>query len=94
MQGVQQIISALLLPVAFIAIMYFMIFMPQKKKDKARKDMQDSIKDGDEVVTIGGIIGKVVNVKDDEITIETGVAKTQLKLLRFAIDSITTPEKK
>lgn len=56
--------------------------------------MQDSIKDGDEVVTIGGIIGKVVNVKDDEITIETGVAKTQLKLLRFAIDSITTPEKK
>ncbi len=94
MQGYQEIISALLLPVAFIGIMYFMIFMPQKKRDKARKDMQNSIKEGDDVITIGGIIGKVINVKDDEITIETGVAKTQLKLYRYAIESNATPEDK
>lgn len=90
MEGYQEIISALLLPVAFIVIMYLMIFLPQKKKDKARKEMQNSIKEGDEVITIGGIMGKVINVKDDEITIETGAAKTQIKFLRYAIDSVTT----
>lgn len=94
MQGYQEIIMSLLMPVGFIAIMYFMIFMPQKKKDKARKEMQNSIKEGDEVITIGGIIGKVVNVKDNEVTIETGAAKTQLKLYKNAIESATIPDQK
>ncbi len=94
MGSIPELLGALLPAVAFIGIMYFMIFMPQKKKDKARKDMQNSIKEGDEVITIGGIIGKVINVKDDEITIETGAAKTQLKLYKYAIESVIAPNEK
>ena len=71
-----------------------MLIKPQKKKEKVRKEMQSSIKVGEEVVTIGGIMGKVINVKDDEITIETSVEKTQIKIYRYAIDSVTSSEQK
>jgi len=94
MEGVQQLISVFLFPLALIVIMYVMIIMPQKKKDKKRREMQNSIKVGEEIVTIGGIMGKVVNIKDDEITIETSVEKTKVKIFRFAIDSVTSPEDK
>lgn len=92
--GSQELISALIFPVALIAVMYLVIIMPQKKKDKSRKEMQNSINVGDEVVTIGGIMGKVINVKDQEITVETSVERTQIKIYRYAIDSFITPEQK
>lgn len=90
----QELLFSLLFPVALIVIMYLIIIRPQKKKDKVRKEMQNSIKVGEEVVTIGGIMGKVINVKDEEITIETSVEKTQIKIYRFAIDSIKSSEQK
>lgn len=85
--GIEEVLSLILFPAALLVIMYFMLIRPQKKKDKARRDMQNSIQVGDEVVTIGGIMGSVINVKDDEITIATSVEKTQIKFLRFAIES-------
>ena len=92
--GVQEFIVSLLFPVFFLVIMYLIIILPHKRKEKARKQMQDSIKVGDEIMTIGGIMGKVINIKDNEITIETGVDKTKIKVFRYAIDSVTPSEKK
>lgn len=92
--GTQELLFSLLFPVALIVIMYLVIIMPQKKKDKSRKEMQNSIKVGEEIVTIGGIMGKVINVKDEEITIETSVEKTQIKVYKYAIDSVISSEQK
>ena len=88
--GVQELLLSVLYLGAFFAIMYFIIIMPQRKKEKSRKQMKESIKVGDEIMTIGGIMGKVVNIKDNEITIETGVDKTKIKVFRYAIDSVTS----
>jgi len=60
--------------IAFIAgIMYLMVYRPQKKREKREREMRESLKVGDKIVTIGGICGKIINIKDDEITIETSV---------------------
>ena len=90
--GGQDLLSLILFPVALFTIMYFMLIRPQKKKEKLKREMQNSIKVGEEVVTIGGIMGKVINIKDDEITIETSVERTQIKIFRYAIDSVTSSE--
>ncbi|HHV29291.1 preprotein translocase subunit YajC [Acetivibrio mesophilus] len=86
--GFQELLSALILPLAFVLIMYVMIFLPQKKRDKKHSEMLGALKTGDDIITTGGIIGKVINIKDDEITIETSVEKTQIKLIRAAISRI------
>lgn len=88
---IQALLTTLLPLVAFFGIMYLLIIKPQKKKEKTRKDMQNSVNVGDEIVSIGGIMGKIVNIKDNEITIETSVERTQIKLFRYAIDSVTKP---
>lgn len=72
----------------FFGLMYFLIIRPQKKKTKQLSDLRNSVRAGDEVVTIGGIVGKVLNVKDDEITLEVGAAKTKLKFKKWAISTI------
>lgn len=92
--GYQELIISLLFPASLLVIMYLLIILPHRKKEKARKQMQNSIKVGDEIVTIGGIMGKVINIKDDEITIETSVEKTKIKIYRYAIDSVSSSEQK
>ena len=67
------------------AMLYFFMVRPQKKKEKAQAEMRSDIMPGDRVITIGGIIGRVVNVKDDTVTIETGSEKTRLKMMKAAI---------
>ncbi|GAE89187.1 preprotein translocase subunit YajC [Acetivibrio straminisolvens] len=86
--GFQELFSALILPLAFVLIMYLMIILPQKKRDKKHAEMLQALKTGDNIITTGGIIGKVINIKDDEITIETSVEKTQIKLVRSAISRV------
>ena len=67
------------------ALLYFFMVRPQKKKEQAQAEMRKDISPGDRVITIGGIVGRVVNVKDDTITIETGSEKTRLKMMKAAI---------
>ena len=74
----------MMLPI-MIAIFYFFLIRPQKKKAKQDKDMRDNLQVADEVVTIGGIIGRVLSVKDDTVLIETGGDKTRIRVLRSAI---------
>lgn len=70
---------------------YFFIIRPQKKKEKIANDMRNALKTGDDIVTIGGICGKVANIKDDEITIESGIDKTKIKFKKEAISRVEKP---
>ena len=81
---------SLIMIVGMVALMYFMVLRPQKKRQKEEQEMRDSIQIGDEIVTIGGIMGRVVTVKDDSIVIETGTDRTKIKFLRSAIQTNQT----
>ena len=74
--------------IALMVIMYLVMFLPQKKREKAIKQMRNNLEVGDVVVTEAGIVGKVISAKDlDTITIETGSDKTRLKIKRWAVVS-------
>jgi len=75
-------------PLIFIfAIFYFMIIRPQQKREKDRRTMLAKLKEGDEVVTIGGIFGKILNLKDDVVTLDVG-DKIKIKVTRSAIGNV------
>ena len=79
--------------VVMVAILYFFMIRPQRKRDKEVTEMRDSLEVGDEVITRGGIIGRVVNLKEDTVMIETGSDRTKIRVSRWAIDINTTAEK-
>lgn len=93
MGGAQGSPSWMLLAYAvfFVLIMYFFIFLPQKKRDKKAKAMMDSMQVGNQVITIGGISGKIVNIKDDEVTLETGVERAKINIKKWAIKEVVKP---
>ena len=76
----------------FILIFYFLIIRPQKKQQKRVNDMLAGLQVGDKIVTIGGIIGKVTKIKDDEVIVETGAgdSKSTIKFQKAAISSVLT----
>jgi len=80
--------STFLLPILFLVIFYFFIIRPQQKKDKKIREMRNNAKVGDEIVTIGGIYGKIVKIKDDVITIEVGSDKARFNIAKWAIGNI------
>ena len=81
-----------LLPlVALFAVFYFAMIRPQKKRDKAEREMRNSITVGDEISTIGGFIGRVVSIKDDVMVIESSADRTKLKVYRWAIRGKEAP---
>lgn len=82
--------GSLILMVVMVAAMYFLMIRPQKKKQKEEQDMRDSIQIGDEITTIGGIMGRVVTVKEDSIVLETGADRTKMKFQRWAIQTNNT----
>lgn len=83
-----QQLGPLILPIGFLVVFYIFAIRPQKKKEKEVKEMRDSLKTGDSVITIGGIHGKVLKIKDDIVTIEVGSAKTKLDMTRWAVGSV------
>ena len=74
--------------VAMIAIFYFLMYRPQKKQEKEQQQMRNSLAVGDEITTIGGIIGRVVAIKEETLVIETSKERTKIRILRSAIRSI------
>lgn len=78
--------------VIMVALFYFMLIRPQKKKEKADRQLRASLQAGDTIVTIGGFTGRVLSVKDDEVTFETGAAKTRLTVKKWAIQTREGPE--
>ena len=78
--------------VVMVAVFYFAMIRPQKKQEKQIAEMRDSLAVGDEVVTIGGIIGTVLIIKDDKIMIETGNDRTKLTILRSSVKTVLKDE--
>ncbi|MEA4832057.1 hypothetical protein SDC9_140136 [bioreactor metagenome] len=74
-----------------IAFLYFGMIRPQKKQEKQVTEMRNNLHVGDEVSTNGGLIGRIVKIKDDIITLETGTDKTKLKFFKWAIRSVEIP---
>ena len=79
----------ILLLVVFIVMIYFMMIRPQRKKDKEDKEMRASLAVGDEVITIGGVIGKVTKITEKSVVVETGSAKNKIEFLKTAIASVS-----
>ena len=78
--------------VIMVGLLYFMLIRPQKKKEKADRQLRASLQAGDKIVTIGGFTGRILSVKDDEVTFETGAAKTRLTVKKWAIQTREGPE--
>lgn len=93
--GTEGMMGTIVWLVIMVAIFYFMLIRPQKKKEKQTKAMLDAMKPGDSVTTIGGIIGKVLKIKDDKVCIEIGdrTSKHPMTLKREAIASVVPCKK-
>ena len=78
----------IVLMVAVVGVMFFFMFRSQKKQEKEANDMRNNLQIGDEITTIGGIIGEVVRIKDETVTIETGKDRTKIRILRSAIRTV------
>ena len=79
-----------LLPIILLfVLMYFLMIRPQKKKDKQIKDMRNSLTVGDEIVTIGGLCGKIVKTKDETIVVQVGADKVKFEMMRWAVSTVT-----
>lgn len=80
-----------LLPIVLIVVvMYFILIRPQRKRDKEMQKMRNSLQVGDEVTTSGGIIGRVVSLREDTVVIETGSDRSKIRIKRWAIQSNET----
>ncbi len=77
---------------ATFILFYFLLIRPQQKREKKDRLMRNSLEVGDNVITIGGIVGKILTIKEDEITIETSAARTKLTMKNWCVQSKTTPE--
>ena len=81
---------SLIMLVAMFAIFYFMLIRPENKRKEEAEQMRSSVRTGDKIVTIGGIVGTVVNVKESRIVIETGADQVRIELEKWAISSNET----
>ena len=87
---------SIIMVVAMIAIMYFLLIRPENKRKKAAETMRSSLAVGDEITTIGGIIGTVCAVKENTIVIETGADRVRIEFTKWAVSSksVQTTENK
>ena len=88
--------SSIIMIVFFVFIIgYFALIMRKdKKQQQSEQDMRDSVKVGDEILTIGGVVGRVVTVKEESVDIETGADRTKIRFTRSAIAKNITADKK
>ena len=81
-------ISLLFTLALMLVMLYFMIYRPQKKQEKKDAAMRSSLEIGDQVTTIGGVIGRVVAIKDDTFVLETGADRVKIRFTKNAISSV------
>ncbi len=77
--------TSIIMLLVMLVVFYFFLIRPQKKQEKETNDMRNSLQVGDEITTIGGIIGKIVSIKEETVMIETGKEKTKIRILRSAV---------
>ena len=81
-------LSSIIMLVVVVVAFYFLLIRPQKKQEKAANEMRNSLQKGDEITTIGGIVGKIVGMTDETITIETSKDKTKIRFFKSAVRSV------
>lgn len=77
--------------IVVFVLFYFILIIPQKRREKQVREMLSSLNVGDNIVTHGGIIGKITHIKDDEVSIETALERTKIKIARWAVKSVEKP---
>ena len=82
--------STLIMLVVMVAVFYFMLIRPENKRKKEAENMRSSVKTGDKVITIGGITGTVVNVKEDKFVLETGADQVRIEFAKWALSTNET----
>ncbi len=85
---VAALLTTFLPMILIFVVFYFMLIRPQRKKDKAVKEMLNNLKAGDRICTIGGIYGTIVGIKDDTVTLSVGVNNLSMVVARWAIRSV------
>lgn len=83
--------GTIIIMVILFVVLYFVMIRPQKKQEREIANMRDNLQIGDEVSTNGGIIGRVVKIKDDIITLELGNDKNKIKVFKWAIRAVEVP---
>lgn len=84
-------LSLILMLVVLLAAMYFLMIRPQRKQEREATALRNGLQVGDEITTIGGIIGKIVSIKGETCTIETGKARTKIRILKSAVKCVDVP---
>ena len=82
--------STIIMLVLMLAILYFMLIRPEHKRKKEAEQMRSSVKKGDQITTIGGVIGTVVDVKENNIVLETSADQVRIEFAKWAISSNET----
>lgn len=84
-------IAVQILPyVLLIVVFYFVLIRPQRKRDKETQRMRNNLQVGDEIVTVGGVVGLVVSIKEDTVVVETGGDRSKIRIKRWAIQENLT----
>ena len=84
--------SGMIMIVAMLAILYFLMIRPENKRKKQAEEMRNSLKKGDQITTIGGIVGRIVMVTDDTIVIETSDDRVRMELTKWAVSTNNTQQ--
>ena len=84
------LLGMILTLILVIGVFYFMMIRPENKRKKEAEDMRSALKEGDEITTIGGIVGTVVNVKEDKFVIETGADRVRIEFAKWALSTNET----
>ncbi len=79
--------SGIIMIVLLFGVFYFFLIRPENKKKKKLQEMRTNLQVGDQITTIGGIVGKIVSIKDDMITFETGEDRVRVQIMRWAIST-------
>ena len=79
--------ASLIMIVVMFAIIYFLMIRPENKRKKQAEEMRNSLKKGDQITTIGGIVGRIVMVTDDTIVIETSDDRVRMELTKWAVST-------
>ena len=82
--------TSIIMLVVMFGVMYFMMIRPENKRKKEAEAMRSALKVGDKITTIGGIMGKVVDVKDDKFVIETGADQVRIEFAKWALSTNET----
>ena len=80
----------LIVMIGMLVLMYFITIRPQQKRQKEEQKMRNNLRVGDELTTIGGIKGRVVSIKDETVTIETGADRSKIQFEKWAIQTVHT----